>query len=294
MRKFLGVVAVVLLSLGLASTVHAKIVDWAGTLVVELGTIGSLVTTGTGVATTNNTAGPGDHITTIHFGPNNISGAVTILLTDPDSPNLLTLVGSGVSIPSSGTLGGPPGPIAPNTMALGGFFKVCILLPGCGNYLPVPIAYPLAGPPFTAGVGLGGTKTVNTFAKQAGALKISLQFNPWTIGLASMKDVSTTNTPTANGGINTNTTVTVQGFAHGPESATSSTVAPGRPTTAAPGGVIQFVSPNRVVTTEDPPSAKLAVPTILRIHFVPEPGMLLLLASGVGGLVLIGRTRMRK
>jgi hypothetical protein len=284
MRKFLGAVVVALLALGLASTVQAKTVDWSGTLNISLGTIGKLVTSGTGVATTNNTTAAGDHITNLHFGANNIVGSVTIPLTDPNDPTLLSLQGSNVSIPSTGSLGGT-GPISPNTMALGGFFKVCILLPGCGNYLPIPVAYPLAGPPFTRGLGIGGTATVNTFSKGSG-LKISLQFNPWTIGLASMKSVSTTDTPTPNGGINTNTTITVQGFRHGPASATSST--------AAASGVIQYVSPNRVVTSQPPPSQKLAVPAIIRLHFVPEPGMLLLLASGVGGLVLMGRKRMRK
>jgi hypothetical protein len=29
------------------------------------------------------------------------------------------------------------------------------------------------------------------------------------------------------------------------------------------------------------------------LHFIPEPGLLLLLGSGVAGLVLLGRSRMR-
>jgi hypothetical protein len=165
-------------------------------------------------------------------------------------------------------------------MAIGGQFRICILFPGCGVYLPVPAAAPVTGPPFTRGLGIGGTLTVNTHSAGAG-LKISLAFNPWTLGVTQMTDVSTTtNTPTV-----TNATVTIQGFKHGPASGTSST--------AANSGVIQWVSPARVVTTVDPPSQKLAVPSVLRIHFIPEPGMLLLLASGVGGLVLLGRSRMR-
>ena len=104
---------------------------------------------------------------------------------------------------------------------------------------------------------------------------------PLPFGVVQIMDVSTTtNTPTV-----TNATVTIQGFKHGPASNTSST--------AANSGVIQWVSPARVVTTVDPPSGKLAVPSVLRIHFIPEPGLLLLLASGVGGLVLLGRSRMR-
>jgi hypothetical protein len=273
--------------MGTASATQAKIVDWSGTLQITLGAIGELVTTGTGVATTNNTAGVGDHLNTIHFGPNDISGSVVIPLTDPENSTLLSLVGSSVSVPSTGNLGAQTGTtISPKTMALGGFFKVCILFPGCGSYLPFPIANPVnatggTASPFTRGVGIGGTATVNTFSP-GGGLKVSLVYNPWTLGVAQMTDVSTTtNTPTV-----TNATVTVQGFKHDPASGTSGT--------AAASGMIQWVSPARVVTTVDSPSMKLAVPSVLRIHFVPEPGMLLLLASGVGGLVLLGRSRARR
>ena len=281
MRRFLSLIAVAVLALGAASTTQAKVVDWNGTLTITLGAIGQLVDTGTGVATINGSAG-GNHINTIHFGPNTISGSVTIPLTDPENATLLSLKGSNVTLPSTGNLGAQTGTtISPKTMALGGFFKVCILFPGCGSYLPFPIANPIGGPPFSRGVGIGGTATVNTFSVGPG-LKVSLVYNPWTLGVKQMVDVSTTtNTPTV-----TNATVTIQGFKHGPASGTVST--------AAGSGVIQWVSPARVETTQDPPSEKLGVPGTLRIHFIPEPGMLLLLASGVGGLVLLGRPRMRR
>jgi hypothetical protein len=41
-------------------------------------------------------------------------------------------------------------------------------------------------------------------------------------------------------------------------------------------------------------NAKIALFGFLNVHFVPEPGMLLLLGSGVAGLVLLGRHRMKK
>jgi hypothetical protein len=280
MRRLLSLVAAAALVLGTASTAQAKIVDWSGTLNIRLGPIGEMVAGGTGVATTNGTAGV-NHVNTIHFGPNDISGSFVIPLTDPENATLLSVVGSNVVLPASGNLGAQTGtPISPNTMALGGFFKVCILLPGCDTYLPVPIANPTSGPPFSRGLGIGGTGTVNTYSNGPG-LKMSLAFNPWTLGVGTMVNVSTTDGTTPV----TNATVTVQGFKHGPASGTAST--------AANSGVIQWVSPNRIVTTTDPPSQKLGVPAILRIRFMPEPGLLLLLASGVGGLVLLGRSRMR-
>ena len=281
MRRLLGLIAAAALVLGTASTTQAKVIEWSGTTLIHFGTIGDLEGTGTGVATTNGTAGTGDHVNTVHFGANDISGSVTIPLTDPDNATLLTLIGSNVTLPSTGNLGAQTGTtISPSQMAMGGLFKVCILFPGCLSYLPVPVAFPTTGPPFSRGLGIGGTATVNGFSPGPG-LKISLAFNPWTLGVKQMTDVSTTtNTPTV-----TNATATIQGFKHGPASNTSST--------AAGSGVIQWVSPGRVITTVDTPSTKLAVYGVLKLHFIPEPGMLLLLASGVGGLVLLGRSRMR-
>jgi hypothetical protein len=283
MRRLLCLFAAVALVLGTASTTQAKIVDWSGTLTIHLGTLGDFISDpGTGVATTNGTAGINNHVNTVHFGANTLNLSGTIPLTDPENATLLTLVGSNITIPSTGQLGAQPGTtIVPSQMAMGGLMKVCILFPGCGSYLPVPIAFPVAGPPFTRGAGIGGTATVNTFSVGPG-LKLSLAFNPWTLGVTSMVNVSTTfGTTTV-----TNATSTRQGFKHGPVSLTSST--------AAASGVIQWVSATRIVTTVDQPSTKLAVPSILKLHFVPEPGMVLLLASGVGGLVLLGRSRMRR
>jgi hypothetical protein len=76
------------------------------------------------------------------------------------------------------------------------------------------------------------------------------------------------------------TTATVAGFAHGPASGTSST--------AALGGVIQLVTP-ATVTAQG--TTKVPVFTALRLHFVPEPAMVVLLASGVGALAWLGSRR---
>ena len=277
MRRLLSLIAVAALVVGTASTTQAKVVDWSGTLIIDIN-FGTLVTTGTGVATTNGTGGVNDHVNTIHFGPNNILGSTTFPITDPEQATLISVIGSGIVLPSTGNLGAQTGTtIVPGQMALGGGFKVCILFLGCGSYLPFPIAFPVNGPPFSRGLGIDGTATVNTFSTGIG-LKISFAFNPWTLGVKKITDVSTTT------GV-TNGTVTLQGFKHGPASNTSSA--------AAESGVIQWVTPSRVLTTEDPPDAKVAVFGVLTLHFIPEPGMLLLLASGVGGLVLLGRSRMR-
>ena len=62
-------------------------------------------------------------------------------------------------------------------------------------------------------------------------------------------------------------------------------------------GVVQLISPMQVSTNlagAGTSNEKIALFGFLTIHFVPEPGMLLLLGSGVAGLALLGRNRMRK
>jgi hypothetical protein len=81
--------------------------------------------------------------------------------------------------------------------------------------------------------------------------------------------------------------VTLKGFAHGPISLTTST--------ANPSGVLQLVTPAQV-TTNLPfgSNAFVSSGTTIRYHFIPEPGLLLLIGSGVVGLALLGRQRMKR
>ena len=89
------------------------------------------------------------------------------------------------------------------------------------------------------------------------------------------------------------TTKQLAGFAHGPGSGTT--------TTATPGGVVQLVAPSVVITTL-PPWGVLGgfsmrqsfTGTYLLVRFIPEPGLLVLLGSGVAGLALLGRRRWRR
>jgi len=78
------------------------------------------------------------------------------------------------------------------------------------------------------------------------------------------------------------------GFAHDPSSTTTNT--------AQPSGVVQLISPMQIVTNLTSGSnAKISqFSTPLRIHFIPEPGTLLLLGAGVAGLAPLGRERMRR
>jgi hypothetical protein len=89
------------------------------------------------------------------------------------------------------------------------------------------------------------------------------------------------------GGVKKFINVADAGFAHDPSSTTTNT--------AQPSGVVQLISPMQVRTNLATGSnEKIALFGILTIHFIPEPGMLLLLGAGVAGLVVIGRHRMHK
>jgi hypothetical protein len=162
------------------------------------------------------------------------------------------------------------GPLTINTLPVRGDWKLCLFFPGCGNYLPFPLT--LMG---KAGVGLGGMIQVGTLSKGPA---FSIVGAPWTIGVASVTEV-----PTENGG---STTVTAQGFAHGPASATSST--------ARLSGVIQLVTPIKLIPILLPEGADvLPLFGILKLRFIPEPERLLLLGWGAAALLLFGQKRMR-
>jgi hypothetical protein len=262
-------------------------VEWSGTLTVKMPLAGDLppfVHLGTGVATVNGSAGAIGHINTIQWhegltytGGNNVPEMIP--LTDPDNPTLVTLRATGLrlgTITFNGIGNGPPLG-SKNTGIPPGRMKMCILFKnGCLSYIPIPFATPSGN----VGIGVGGLFTVNPYSK-AGGFILSLQGAPWTIGLASIKNV-TTETPN---GIFTTYTKTIQGFVHGPASLTS--------TAAAISGVIQVVTPVLVETSLGAPDTLNAGWVEVRLQFIPEPRLLLLLGSGVAGLLLLGRSRSR-
>jgi len=102
-----------------------------------------------------------------------------------------------------------------------------------------------------------------------------MQNAPWTIGQPTMTihtPSSTVTTPTLPGG-----------FAHGPASLTSST--------AQTSGVVQLVTVTKIFTSLVGAFPELPVIGVLNLHFVPEPGTLLLLGFGVAGLAAYGRRK---
>jgi hypothetical protein len=232
-----------------------------------------IVATGTGVAGAGTFSTK--HLSELRLA-DGISGSVSVPITDPDSPVLNSVIATAEL--GTGTLSdfdGTPPPL--NKLAAPGSIRLCLLVPGCTTFIPLPFTR-LA----TRGVGLGGMITVNGFGTiNPGWPKFSIYGAPWTIGTASLQNV-TTETP--NGGVTTYT-MTIQGFVHSPASSTSSTV--------STNGMVQLVTPALIETSLGSPHNYLALMGVLRVLFIPEPGQLLLLTVGVAGLCLLGRRRMR-
>ena len=98
----------------------------------------------------------------------------------------------------------------------------------------------------------------------AAAVNITTIGAPWTAGTAAVG------------------TATVNGFQHGAASLASST--------AAASGSVRLVTP-LFISTNISGTAVIPAFGFLDLHFVPEPGTLLLLGGGIAGLVLLGRTK---
>jgi hypothetical protein len=124
-------------------------------------------------------------------------------------------------------------------------------------------------------VGAGGT-AVNA----AGTLLVTVFGTGWTTGTVAVTGI-TTETP---GGVVVNT-VTLAGYDNR---------TPGHRGTPAHGGSLLLVSPFKVITNATGNLVMLGKQTL---HFegeLPEPGTLLLLGSGVVGLVWLGHVRRRR
>jgi hypothetical protein len=117
------------------------------------------------------------------------------------------------------------------------------------------------------GIGIGGTQVI------PGAVALTMYHAPFTIG----QPVMTIHTPNS-----TTSTPTLPGGVQAPFSGT-----------ATPSGVLQLVTVTKVYTSLLGAFPELPVFSVLTLHFIPEPGTLLLLGSGVAGLAILGRRRSR-
>ena len=266
MRKLLVLLSAILVAT-FAGQAGAKVLDWHGTLDLDLGALPSVRILDSGVATVNNSSG-GDHLSTLRLA-GGITGSGTAFVTDPDTTATIRSVRVAAQL-GTGTITGISGapPLGANVYPIDGLARVCLVFSNCNAALSLPMNQG------DKGLGIGGLLTLGG----VGAIKISIVAAPWTLGTVSGVN------QTADGNFATLTRV---GFVHGANSSPS--------TTATGSGVIQLISPANIVVTGLPGNNEaLSLFVALTLHFVPEPGLLLLLGSGVVGLGLLGRARMKK
>jgi len=262
----------VLAALLVAGHAGAKTLDWNGTLNIELWQGNDITIQGSGVATVNDSSG-GAHLSTLRLA-GGISGSGIIPVTDPETTGTIKSIHVDSARLGTGTLSGISGapPLnPPAAIPVPGFARVCLFAAGCGANLPLNMTENGGN----TGIGVGGLITIGG----SGAIRISLEAAPWT--LATMSGINQT-------ALGAFVTLSRAGFVHGAASASGSS-------TAANSGVIQLIAPMRVTTFGVPGnSSRVALFTTLTLRFIPEPGLVLLIGSGVVGLALLGRGRLKR
>ena len=276
MRRLLYATTAILLALGLAGAAQAAKLQYSGTIGSKLGA-GQLKknrNTSTGVATVN-LSGGGGLLHTISF-PGSRTGSNFNPVTDPDTTGTIKTIGREATavLGTFADLQNPP--LTQNKMLIKGFSRLCLFQP-CGQPGSFNFDIPLSANNGNTAVGIGGTLYKGGF----GEIRISLEAAPWTLGSATAVN------QTGKGNFKT---VTVSGFIHGAASGTG-----GGGSTAQVGGLIQLISPAQVtaIGTGDN-NSKQSNFAIFTVHFIPEPGLLLLLGAGVVGLGILGRSRMHR
>jgi hypothetical protein len=203
-------------------------------------------------------------------------GIVEVILTSVRArPDLTGQEGFGATLGNiSGALASTAGGLAPRTVPNDGTVRICLVLTGCGGFfLPLDVGGTSIGGK-AIGIGVGGILTIGG----TNTIMISVIGAPYTV-----KTITAFNR-TADLGLDT---YQENGFAHGPASATSST--------GQTSGVIQVVTANHITTSGVPGNSDISgVFTRTLVHYVPEPGMMLLLGAGSVGMALLGTRRARK
>jgi hypothetical protein len=282
------------LALGTAGMAAAAPLNWEGTMLVAIADIPPTPISGGGVATVNNSAGPAfpAHLNTLRLKASRggVTGTDTAYITDPEvagngiaAIRVIMAGGTGTLGPISGGLASTVPGLTMNLLPVYGMAQICFLDSNCAaTILTLPFTVPttvngVPGTGLQAAVGMGGLLT----AGGVRFIRLSLQVAPWTVKTTTLVDHVT-----LPGGTQTFVNQTVKGFAHGVGTNTS--------TTAGVSGVVQLITPGQVWSNIPMGSNdKLSAAGVMVIHFIPEPGLLLLLGSGVLGLCLLGRRRMR-
>lgn len=286
MRTKLAVLLGVLAFMGPALA-SASLYVFQGRVTLQFSNLGRAraIQTGSGVAVVNG-SGTGAHLNTLSFLQAVGTLNTIIPVTDPivtaggivevriTSLMAIPEIQGGVFAPISGALQNTANQLTQNTMPSIGSVRICLFYAGCNSGSLDQDLSQTNGTGMYIGGGIGGVITIGG----SGAIRISILGAPWTV-----KTVTISNR-TDNANL---TYFQRNGFAHGPASLTSSTL--------APSGVIQLVAASQTTVIGVPGNSDLSGNIASnRLHFVPEPGLLLLLGAGAVGMAVVGRKRMKK
>ena len=272
MKKLLGLLLGTALTLGVAGT-QASATPFVGTLGISIGALGTLPFTGSGsgVSTANNVTVPGG----------TFAGTVTVAVTGnpPITAVKVAIVSNGsgsfVGNPLTGTM--PIFGAAAIKGNLGGGPLTLVGVPFFTNHDPGSAVGP-------NGVGVGGSVLLTIGGDPN--VYLNVYNTDWTEGSKTVTGLPYTYIYHVASGMAASMTIPYM-YLNGTAMYTGTD-------SRTPGGMgqVTLVTPTKVVTNLTGGLLILVVLGTLTLNFVPEPGTLLLLGSGVAGLAILGRRRM--